>query len=407
MGVLNHPVLVVFDERSSFDSSILAQFKNNVIIVVKPIIRPNSDPTTYYYMNVLTKFGTGFDPRLPPGAPFPQEEEFRKLFLAKVLSADKYATIGAKLEQINASRSARLDIVYNECDTVSRLDRKSMAELAFNSSGKDMYLLGEELGSGATSTAYRAVHKHTRKPYCIKVVNKSELRTPQLQEQITSEVDLLAKMDHPNIIRCNETFETLAHLYIVLELCSGGTLSAEVKSSGAFSETVCAKVLHQTLDALKYLHNTMKISHRDLKPDNILYADDSKKSIRIVDFGFSKDTQGQVMKNTIGGTLDYIAPEVIGGSKYDYFQIDVWSVGCIAYYLLFGYPPFHDAKTMVEIISAITTGAYTLESKRIKLSDECKSFVKKLLTVDPNKRPSAAEALIDPWLMKHNSVELK
>jgi len=275
-----------------------------------------------------------------------------------------------------------------------------MAELAFNSSGKDLYLLGEELGNGATSTAYRATHKHTRKQYCIKVVNKAELRTPQLQAQITAEVDLLVKMDHQSIVRCFETFETLAHLYIVLELCSGGTLTSEVKSNGVYTEINCAKVIYQTLDALKYLHNVMKISHRDLKPDNILYADDSKKAIRIVDFGFSKDTQGQVMKNTIGGTLDYIAPEVIGGAKYDYFQIDIWSVGCIAYYLLFGYPPFHDAKTMVEIISAITTGAYSLESKRIKLTDEAKSFVKKLLTVDPSKRATASEALQDPWLIQ-------
>eukprot|EP01114_Cavostelium_apophysatum_P013042 TRINITY_DN3074_c0_g1_i1.p1 TRINITY_DN3074_c0_g1~~TRINITY_DN3074_c0_g1_i1.p1 ORF type:complete len:1759 (-),score=507.44 TRINITY_DN3074_c0_g1_i1:20-5296(-) len=403
-NALNYPVLIVFTEGSSFDASLVSKYSCNVILVVKPIQRPKSDPPTYYSLDVLMRHSTvDFDPRLPPEAPYPQEDEFRKFFLAKVLSADKYATLGDALEKIASSRAARLDIVFNECETVTHINRKSMAEMAFSSEGKDLYLLGEELGSGATSTAYRATHKHTRKQYCVKVVNKAELRTPQIQQQVSAEVDLLSRIDHPNIVRCYETFETLAHLYIVLELCSGGTLTAEVKSNGTFPEATCAKVIYQMLDALRYLHNVMKISHRDLKPDNVLFADDTKKSIRIVDFGFSKDTQGQVMKNTIGGTLDYIAPEVIGGAKYDYFQIDIWSVGCIAYYLLFGNPPFHEAKTMVEIISAITTGAYTFESKRVKLTDEAKAFVKKLLTVDPNKRPTAAVALTDPWLLLYNS----
>jgi len=83
-AVLNYPVLIVFTEGQCFDSSIVAQYSSNVILVVKPIIRPKKDPETHYTLEVMMKGAAiEFDPRISTEGPFPQEEEFRKFFLAK------------------------------------------------------------------------------------------------------------------------------------------------------------------------------------------------------------------------------------------------------------------------------------------------------------------------------------
>jgi len=209
-------------------------------------------------------------------------------------------------------------------------------------------------------------------------------------------------LQHPNIVKVFETFESPANFYIVLELCTGGTLSKDVQHNGAYTEAQAFKVISQLLAAVKYMHNEHKISHRDLKPDNVLYLNNDKDLIKVVDFGFSKDTQKSSMKNTLTGTLDYCAPEVINQREYNYLSIDMWSVGCILYELLFGHPPFHEAKTFMEVCMAATKGVYSLErTNAVPLSEEIKAFIKTLLCVDSTKRATAAEASQDPWILSN------
>ena len=95
-----------------------------------------------------------------------------------------------------------------------------------------------------------------------------------------------------------------------------------------------------------------------------------------------------------------MAPEVLDGNLTD--KCDLWSVGCILYTMLTGFPPFN-AKSDAEILAKVRIGRYSEQTlKECNLSEEVKDFIKRLLTKDPSERPSAAEALQDPWIIYHS-----
>lgn len=182
--------------------------------------------------------------------------------------------------------------------------------------------------------------------------------------------------------------------------CSGGELFEKIQELKNFSEKMAAECLRQILGAINYCHE-QGIVHRDLKPENLLY--DSKlpnAQLKVVDFGVSaKYKKGQVLKDKFG-TPYYIAPEVLS-RKYDE-KCDIWSCGVILYILLCGYPPFN-ASTDVEIMNVVKKGQYAFDDAEWRnISKDAKLLINKMLTYDPKKRISAAEALKDPWIVSNS-----
>ncbi len=97
---------------------------------------------------------------------------------------------------------------------------------------------------------------------------------------------------------------------------------------------------------------------------------------------------------------------MIGGDKYDYKQIDMWSCGGILYFMLFGRPPFKKFTNLRALINGIIQGAYDFDDPSIRISPECESFIRKMLNTDPMKRITATKALEDPWIQKLFKGEL-
>ena len=169
-----------------------------------------------------------------------------------------------------------------------------------------------------------------------------------------------------------------------------------------FSEKDAAKIIHQVLLALNYMHKR-NIVHRDIKPENILLEsrDIHNINIKITDFGLSKcyDPLDGGLQETLGSPL-YMAPEIIKLMKYD-TKVDIWSLGVMAYIILTGKPPFN-GKTKEEVFMQITTAPITFsESIWLKISREGKAFVKACLTRDPRLRPSAEELLNHIWIVQN------
>jgi len=224
------------------------------------------------------------------------------------------------------------------------------------------------------------------------------------KRMLFNEINILKDIDHPNIVKMYEFFEDEKRYYIVTEICKGGELFDEILASGRFNEKNAAVLIKQVLSCINYCHNA-NIVHRDLKPENILLeANKEFDQIKIIDFGTSLVYDPNKKLDEKLGTPYYIAPEVLGknyGSK-----CDIWSIGVIVYILLSGIPPFN-GKDDQEIMKAVRKGKFSFSDKCwSSVSDQAKDFISKLLTLDQNARPTAAEALTHPWITELSKIEV-
>eukprot|EP01125_Pyxidicula_operculata_P001100 TRINITY_DN10_c0_g1_i3.p1 TRINITY_DN10_c0_g1~~TRINITY_DN10_c0_g1_i3.p1 ORF type:complete len:224 (+),score=79.08 TRINITY_DN10_c0_g1_i3:645-1316(+) len=201
----------------------------------------------------------------------------------------------------------------------------------------------------------------------------------------------MRKLKHKNIIALHEVFDESDKIYLVMELVTGGELFDQIVSRGTYSERDAAGIIRQILEAVDYMHRN-GVAHRDLKPENLLCSGPDNSEIKITDFGLSKDFASAQLKTSCG-TPDYVAPEVLMGKQYDN-SVDIWSIGVITYILLCGFPPFYG-----------TTDQQIFE--KILKSDEAKDFIKAILVLDHEKRPTAADCLEAPWIEKGSSPDAK
>ncbi|KAH9489677.1 Calcium/calmodulin-dependent protein kinase type IV [Bulinus truncatus] len=257
---------------------------------------------------------------------------------------------------------------------------------------EDLYDLGKELGRGATAVVYKCTAKGTNQAWAVKIMDKKvEHKT------IVTEVGILLKIDHPNIVRMKEVYETEDKVYIVLELVTGSELFERIVSEQFYSEEQAAKAVRDIITAIDYLHKH-DIAHRDLKPENIMYENLSQDSkLKIADFGLSTIVSNKVSLVTVCGTPGYCAPEVLKGERYNK-SCDMWSIGVITYILLCGYEPFY-SENEAQMFKKILKGEYKFESPWWDdVSNNAKDLVRKLLVVDPAKRITASAALKHVWV---------
>ncbi|XP_059923237.1 calcium/calmodulin-dependent protein kinase type IV [Gadus macrocephalus] len=259
---------------------------------------------------------------------------------------------------------------------------------------EDFYTMGSELGRGATSIVFRCEEKQTQKPFALKVLKKT------IDKKIVrTEIGVLLRLSHPNIIRLKEIFETETNITLVLELVTGGELFDRIVERGYYSERDAAHVIHQILEAVAYLHEN-GVVHRDLKPENLLYEDMSLDApLKIADFGLSKIIDDQVPMKTVCGTPGYCAPEILRGNAYGP-EVDMWSVGVILYILLCGFEPFFDPRGDQYMYSRILNCDYQFVSPWWdEVSLNAKDLVSRLILQDPRKRLTVQEALCHPWVL--------
>uniref|UniRef100_G3SYI8 Calcium/calmodulin-dependent protein kinase type IV n=2 Tax=Elephantidae TaxID=9780 RepID=G3SYI8_LOXAF len=246
---------------------------------------------------------------------------------------------------------------------------------------------------GATSIVYRCKQKGTQKPYALKVLKKTVDK-----KIVRTEIGVLLRLSHPNIIKLKEIFETPTEISLVLELVTGGELFDRIVEKGYYSERDAADAVKQILEAVAYLHEN-GIVHRDLKPENLLYATPAPDApLKIADFGLSKIVEHQVLMKTVCGTPGYCAPEILRGCAYGP-EVDMWSVGIITYILLCGFEPFYDERGDQFMFRRILNCEYYFISPWWdEVSLNAKDLVRKLIVLDPKKRLTTFQALQHPWV---------
>ncbi|KAK3941366.1 putative calcium calmodulin-dependent protein kinase [Diplogelasinospora grovesii] len=262
------------------------------------------------------------------------------------------------------------------------------------------YKVGKTLGAGSYSVVKECVHIDTGRYYAAKVINKRLMAGRE--HMVRNEIAVLKKvsMGHQNILTLVDYFETMNNLYLVTDLALGGELFDRICRKGSYYESDAADLIRATLSAVAYLHDH-GIVHRDLKPENLLFrTPEDNADLLIADFGLSRimdEEQFHVLTTTCG-TPGYMAPEIFKKTGHGK-PVDLWALGVITYFLLCGYTPF-DRDSDFEEMQAILNADYSftpLEYWR-GVSDSAKDFIRRCLTIDPNKRMTAHEALQHPFV---------
>lgn len=195
--------------------------------------------------------------------------------------------------------------------------------------------IGKPLGKGKFGNVYLAREKQSKYVVALKVLFKKQLHDHGVEHQLRREIEIQSHLRHPNILRLYGYFYDATRVYLILEFAAKGELYGYLKQSVRFPEDRSAFYVEQLTHALVYCHRKHVI-HRDIKPENLLL--DHRGNLKIADFGWSVHAPS-LRRKTLCGTLDYLPPEMVEGLPHD-ANVDVWSLGVLAYEFLVGNPPF-------------------------------------------------------------------
>lgn len=277
--------------------------------------------------------------------------------------------------------------------TTSRTLR-SKESILIDSRINTKYKIKAVIGKGSFSRVVRVEDRLTHQPYAIKLIESAEGK-----DIFEAELTVLRRVNHPNVIQLIEVFESEHKVFMVMELATGGSLLDRLETHGYYNELEAQKVLRMVLSGIGYLHS-LGITHRDLKPDNLLYyhpGNDSK--LLITDFGFAstRKSNGHPYMHTVCGTPQYIAPEIVARRPYT-SSVDIWAIGVITYIVLSGTFPF-DSKQDSLIFKQILKGKFSFSGMVWEgISEYAKDFIQCLLTTKPELRLSAADAAKHHWV---------
>ncbi|KAK8863687.1 hypothetical protein M9Y10_011376 [Tritrichomonas musculus] len=259
----------------------------------------------------------------------------------------------------------------------------------------DKYNVHEVLGQGGFGTVYRISKFETKEEYALKVTPFEILKTPKLMRKHRMEIEIQRKLNHENILKSYDYFEDSSNTYIVLELCPHQSIKHLLRKKKTMTEVETASIIREIVNGLIYLHDN-RIIHRDLKLENFLIGKDGH--IKIADFGLSTRLEYDDQRRfTVCGTPNYLSPEILcSSSKGHSYEVDIWAIGVCAFALLTGKPPF-ETKKLKSTYEHIRSCSYSFPPE-LRLSFVAKDFVRSILQINPEVRPSAIELSLHPFL---------
>lgn len=273
------------------------------------------------------------------------------------------------------------------------------------------YYVGNQIGSGGCGLVRLTYNLKTMEKFAMKVIKKetNNLVRTRLQDnvKILNEVDIMRKLSHPHVLSLMDFYETPAQVLIIMEFMEGRDLLYRITQHDpkrkSLTELDAKFFFMQACHGLKYLHDS-KVTHRDIKPDNILLADNSPNALlKISDFGLSKLISVETMK-TVCGTQLYVAPEVLFGGAYTN-KVDVWSMGCLLFAMLSGSVPFCDAYGPPDVQTQIKQAKFCFKSRIWnEVSRLGRDLIRQMLKKEPKQRPSIVEVLQHPWLKCNKTI---
>ena len=240
------------------------------------------------------------------------------------------------------------------------------------------YIIKKTIGKGTFSKVKLGVHKETKQKVAIKILEKSAIVEKDDLERIIREMTILNQIDHINVIKVYDIYESEDNYLIIMEYCEGGELFNYIVKNQKLSEEETSFFFYQIINGVEYLHSK-NIVHRDLKPENLLLCEGN--ILKIIDFGLSNFYNGNYLSTPCGSPC-YASPEMVSGNKYNGFNIDIWAIGIILFAMLCGYLPFEDDDNDILFQKILEC---KLDYPK-HLSSLAKDIMKKILVTNPEKR---------------------
>jgi serine/threonine-protein kinase len=265
----------------------------------------------------------------------------------------------------------------------------------------ERFLVQELLGQGGSGTIYRAEHVTLRRRVAIKVLHAELSRDDLAVERFRREATTVAEIDNEHIVEIHDFGRTPdSRLYLAMELLEGETLDAVLARDKQLSVERAADVLIQVGEALMEAH-AIGYVHRDLRPRNIYLAVRRGKAnfIKLLDFGLAKlvETEGQAASTSLGMTFGdprYMSPEQARGDRIDR-RADIYQLGCVAYEMLTGAPPFGGNRVFDILTKQVTEAPQPLPTRRPGVPLWMEAAVTKMLAKDPENRFATTTRMVE------------
>ncbi|KAI4105391.1 MAG: hypothetical protein LQ339_003455 [Xanthoria mediterranea] len=297
--------------------------------------------------------------------------------------------------------------------------------------GGDIYHTTALLGKGAFASVYKLTRRADGELFAAKEIRKTVFaQRGVLDRRVEQELNIMKQLEHPNIVQYIDHHETPENLYILMELVPHGDLQSILQTRHVLTEFHCQAIASQMCEALKYLHDR-DITHRDIKPDNILIQSNDPYVFKLSDFGLSKVVKNnETFLTSFCGTYLYCAPEVYPGyhhyngandkaerkrrstkdgrrskprAKLPYTTaVDTWSIAAVLYHLLCGFPPYTGTTENygAVILENIMNNPVNYSRLRVVgVSQDAINFLEQMLVIEPSLRMSDVDCLEHPWLI--------
>ena len=256
---------------------------------------------------------------------------------------------------------------------------------------RDDFEFGSLLGIGALAQVVHVRDIYSGEEYALKILDKKQIKRFGKVSQVINEKDMLSRLDHPGVVKLYFTFQDSTWLYLAIELCSNGELAELISRKGRLPLPLVKFYTGELVNVLTYLRS-MGIAHRDIKPENLFISETGH--LKLGDFDTAKlvlNSSGPAgvsppaaasRMNTFVGTAQYVSPEMLHDSAVAGFGSDLWALGCVAYQMLVGSPPFKSSSEYVTFQKILATDYQFPDD----VPDIGKQFVRSLLTLEPQDR---------------------
>ncbi len=263
------------------------------------------------------------------------------------------------------------------------------AVLSDSLEAEERYEMGDLLAEGGHGEVYMGLDRVTNTKVVIKRI-KPDLLTAESEflTRFQQEGEILARLNHPNIVRMLDTYQREGQYHIVMEYVPGGSLRHLLKREKQLEPSHALSIALELADALGRAHH-LGIIHRDLKPENILMAEDGTP--RLTDFGvaYLKRSDSRITRTgAILGSPNYICPEIIQDEEID-GRSDIWSLGVVLYEMLAGETPFASNQVVSVLFNIVNEAELSLLDVRPNLPISLVNLIHNMLKKEPARRPAS------------------
>ncbi|KAF9517983.1 hypothetical protein BS47DRAFT_424282 [Hydnum rufescens UP504] len=262
--------------------------------------------------------------------------------------------------------------------------------------------VGRTIGRATSGLVRLAQHTNTGEYAAVKIVSReSLLQSPMSLDSpaqkdakhvpnVEREIILMKLIDHPNVLKLHDVWESRRELFLILGYVKGGERFEHMILRGRIPPSDALHFFQQLIFAIHYCHS-FNIAHRNLNPENILL--DANNNIKVSDFGMAAWEAGDGMLETCCGNPHYMSPEVMEGNSYNGAMADIWSCGVILYTMLCGCLPFDD-RDGTKLVEKVKRGNFHMPPD---IPPMAKNIIRRMLEKDAGKRIRMADILCHPY----------